>query len=275
MEYIITICNCKIILLRERNIMKTIIKNVNKIFSFKDEKGYEVLVDGFKDGFATIRIPITVTRYEDKISACIVDGNNLISFLSGCFGKESNFVKMLFETYECDSTAEFLGFKLKAGDMSCTVTRENSAFYSIKEIIENFLGIYAEAEAEKINKRTDEYNKEREDLDNLLDSLDIAFKSDQAEDKYIEEAERLDENFLGYGQDFVAHVQYLVEQEGYNISDAVNETYRRFDSISFNIEEGLASIQFICRFCLYGDEIYESYFNIWMKMYNDELNNYL
>lgn len=255
--------------------MRTIIKNVKKAFYFKDEKGYEVLVDGFEDGFVMIKMPIAVTRYEDKIAVSIVDGNNLISFLSGCFDKKSNFIEMLFETYECDSNAEFLGFKLRTGDMSCTVTKENSAFYSIKEIIENFLGIYIEAEAEKINKRTDEYNKEREDLDNFLDSLDVAFKCSQAEDKYIEEAEGVDEDFLGYGQDFVALVQNFVEEEGYNISDAVNETYRRFDSISFNIEEGLESIRFICRFCLYGDEIYESYFNICMKMYNDELNNYL
>lgn len=252
--------------------MKTTIKNVTKVFLFEDENGCEFLIRGFNDGFVNIGIPIAVSYYENKIGISISKEMNFIKFISGCFGADSNFKERLFEAYGSDPSIQFNGFKLELEEDFRIITKENSSFYAIQDTIKDLVASFSQKAMNVVNKEIYDYNQEVNAINEIIDSLDLSFKSYQAEKKYAIEAEGKDEEFLGYGQDFVMYTQYLVSQKGYTPSEATRKTYEKFDKTLGHIEEGLEAIRFICDFCLYGDEIYKSYFDISMQRYNDELD---
>ena len=252
--------------------MTTIVKNISKVFFIENENGYEVIIYGFEKGFVFVQIPINVYKYESKLIFNVVKGDEFVEFLSGAFKEESNFKEKICEAYGCKLDSEFLGFKMVLAGIVCTITNENSSFYAIKSAVERVLDIYSKALTEAVSEEIHDFNKERSEFDELLNRLDIIFKSDRAEAEYEENFDGKNFEVLSYGQDFVAYVQYLIRQGTDNVSEAVDMAYKKFDFLDNNITEGLSAIQFVCQYCLYGEEICESYFNILMQKVNDEID---
>ena len=252
--------------------MATIVKNISKVFFVEDENGYEAIIYGFEEGFVSVQIPINVYKYKDKLIFNVVRGDEFVEFLSGAFKEGSNFKEKICEAYGYKPDTEFLGFKMKLAGITCTITKENSSFYTIKSAIEGILDIYSKALTEEVKQKMYDFNKEQSEFDELINSLDVIFKSDRAEAEYEENFGGRDLEVLAYGQDFVAYVQYLIRQGIDNVSEAVKMAYKKFDSLDNNITEGLSAIKFVCQYCLYGDEIFKSYFNILMQKANDEID---
>ena len=123
-------------------------------------------------------------------------------------------------------------------------------------------------------KEEDAIHKERtKEIVKLLDSLDIAFRSDKAEDEYEEAPTEISNEDLGYGEDFVKYVQYLHREKDQDIFDAVIETYTTFVGYWTVPENDGQIMNFICKYCKYGDEIYEAYTEILTQAFADELEN--
>lgn len=250
--------------------MSTFVAKVTKSFYFADEKGYEILVNGFEDGFVIVSAPINISLYENVNLISIINENGFVSFLSGCFDEKSNFKEEICKAFDYNpDTTSFLGFKLEVQGLSCTITKENSAGYKIRES----LNVLVETIAQTISDKADNEQKEREEVENFLQSTNLKFKSYEAKKEYERFSEVRDVDSLSYGEDFVKCVQYLAEKQGDSIKDAVNKTYETFDSLEINIAEGKEAIGFISRYCLYGDEIYEYYCEIVFQIFNKELEN--
>ena len=254
--------------------MKTTIKKVTKFFMFEEENGFEVAIEGFEDGLAVIEIPVEVDAVPDEgtIYVRAINEDEYVSFISGCFREDSNFKEELLRVYECKPDTEFLGFKLRVQEVSCTITEENSSIFKIKESLSSMVLTFAQKVIYEANREIYEHSEKIKRLNDILDHTELRFKSYLAEVEYEEQLEGRDIDEIGYGEDFATYVQYLVSQ-GCNISEAVQETYRLFESIG-TIDDGDSQIiQFVCQYCLYGEEIVKSYFDILMQKFNDELNN--
>lgn len=255
--------------------MKTTIKSVSKIFVFENEKGFEVIIEGFEDGLAVIEIPIDMQAVANEGIVYIkaINETEYISFISGCFREDSNFREELLRAYECSPDTKFLGFKVRVQEVSCTITEENSSIYKIKESLSNMILTFAKKVIDEANKEISEYKKKLRSLDDILDHTELRFKDYRSEEEYEEHLKGKDIDEIGYGEDFVTYVQYLVSQRNCNVSTAVQESYRLFESIGATYDGDFKIIQFICQYCLYGDEIVESYFDILSKKFSDELND--
>ena len=138
--------------------MITTIGEVEKYFVFARIDGqYNVIVEGFNDGFAEILVPVSTFREGTKITITIMNKDDFISFIAGCFSKNSNFKEKLFRAYGCTNSTEFLGFKLKIRDKYYLITSENSSVFDIEEAImqmdlmnKNFF-VFRNAENSEIN----------------------------------------------------------------------------------------------------------------------------
>ena len=139
--------------------------------------------------------------------------------------------------------------------------------YSVSEVVQMMNNVIDEA-----NREIYEHSEKLKRLNDILDHTELRFKSYRAEVEYEEQLEGRDVDEIGYGEDFATYVQYLVSK-GCNISEAVHDTYKLFESIGATDDGDSQIIQFVCQYCLYGDEIVKSYFDILMQMFNDELNN--
>lgn len=254
--------------------MKTTIKKVTKFFTFEEENGFEVTIEGFEDGLAVIEIPVEVDTVIDEggIYVRAINEDEYVSFISGCFGEESNFKEELLRAYECSSDTEFLGFKLRVQEVSCTITEENSSIFKIRESLRLVLLTFAQKVIYEANREIYEHSEKIKRLNDILDHTELRFKSYRAEVEYEEHLEGKDIDEIGYGEDFATYVQYLVSQ-GCNISEAVQETYSLFESIGTIDDGDSQTIQFVCQYCLYGEEIVKGYFDILMQRFNDELKD--
>lgn len=255
--------------------MKTTIKKVTKFFTFEEENGFEVTIEGFEDGLAVSEIPIEVNAVADEgtIYVNVINEDKYASFISGCFREDSNFKEELLRAYECSPDTEFLGFKLKVQEVSCTITEENSSIFKIRESLSSMARTFVKKVMDEANREIYEHNEKLKRVNNILDNTDLRFKSYRAEVEYEEQLEGKDIDEIGYGEDFATYVQYLVSKGNCNVSEAVQETYRLFESIGAIDDGDSQIIQFVCQYCLYGDEIVKSYFDILMQRFNDELNN--
>lgn len=253
--------------------MKTTIKSVTRFFTFEDEKGYEVYVEDFKDGFVEIDIPVDIGYEGNTIYFGIRGKEEFVTFISGCFAKESNFKEEVFKAYGCSPDTEFLGFKLILPDMSCIITKKNSSIFDIEKAIKDLVYDFIKNGIEEENKEIDEFKAKLKKLNELLERIDIEFKSDQAEEEYAERSEEKDEDSIQYAENFIALVQYFIGQ-GDGTDIAVNKTYKILNDLELIIQNDLEAIQFICKYCRYGDEIYNAYIDMQIKWFSDELTDF-
>lgn len=205
--------------------MKTTIKSVNKLFAFEDEKGFEVIVEGFEDGFAVIEIPIDVrgVSEEGTVYIKIINEDEYVSFISGAFKKDSNFKEELLRAYELSRDTEFLGFKLTVQEAFCIITEENSSIFRIKESLSTMVLDFAKKVVNEANQEISEYNEMLNRVNNILDHTELRFKSYKAEVEYEENLEGRDIDEIGFGEDFATYVQYLISKGTYSVSEAVQE----------------------------------------------------
>lgn len=253
--------------------MKTTITSVKKVFTFEDENGFEIDVQSFNDGLVEIVIPINIWNEGSVIHLEVINEKAYVSFIAGCFAKDSNFKEELFKAYECASDTKFLGFKLVVADTFCIITREKSSLFDIEDSINKFILKFAVRKIEEENRETAIFNSKIEKLDELVENADIEFKNDQAAEEYLERAEGRDEESIVYGEKFIALVQYFMGQ-GDSILDAVNKTYKMLDDVEEIIEYDIEAIQFICQYCRYGEEIYNVYTDMQMQGFSDELTDF-
>lgn len=253
--------------------MRTMIKKVTRTVMFETDNGFGVDVDGFENGVVIVEIPVAILPVDETIYIRAMSEDEYVSFIEGCFATTSNFKEELFKAYECSSDTEFLGFELRVQELSCTITNSNCSESSIREAIKNLLLNYAKMVIEEKNDEEDEYNRKMKKTKEILDKREITFRSHQAKTQYEQAPERKTMVDIGYGEAFVKYVQYLLEQDGYDILAAVNETYELFGYLEIVGNGNLNPIQFISKYCLYGDEIYSSYLGMIMQRFSDELND--
>ena len=74
-------------------------------------------------------------------------------------------------------------------------------------------------------------------------------------------------------EDFVKYVQYLHREKDQTIFDAVIETYKTFIGYWTLPENDGHIMNFICKYCKYGDEIYEAYIDILAQAFANEIDN--
>lgn len=253
--------------------MITTIGEVEKYFVFVRIDGqYDVLVEGFNNGFAEISIPVSTFREGSKIIISIMYKDDFISFIAGSFSKESNFKEKLFRAYGCSKDTEFLGFKLKIRDKYCLITSEKSSVFDIEEAIITLASEFATAIEKGLNEEVDRLNSNVDELNKVLYNVeDIVFTSKRAKEKYEENCE---ENLYSYAQNFVAYVQYLVIENGQNISKSVEKAYKAFEEIGEDVAGHINEVQFICKYCLYGEEIIKAYIDIQTRKFGESLGDF-
>lgn len=253
--------------------MITTIGEVEKYFVFVRLDGqYDVLVEGFNKGFAEISVPVSTFREGSKIIISIMYKDDFISFIAGSFSKESNFKEKLFRAYGCGKDAEFLGFKLKIRDKYCLITSENSSIFDIEEAIMTIASEFAEKLEKGVNEEIDKFNTDVDELNSVLYNVEgIIFTSKSAKEKYEETCE---ENLYSYAQNFVAYVQYLVIENGKNIGESVERAYEAFERIGEDVAGHINEVQFLCKYCLYGEEIMKAYIDIQTRKFGESLGDF-
>lgn len=253
--------------------MITTIGEVEKYFVFVRLDGeYDVLVEGFNKGFAEISVPVSTFREGSKIIISIMYKDDFISFIAGSFSKESNFKEKLFRAYGCGKDAEFLGFKLKIRDKYCLITSENSSVFDIEEAIMTIASEFAEKLEKGVNEEIDKFNTDVDELNSVLYNVEgIIFTSKSAKEKYEETCE---ENLYSYAQNFVAYVQYLVIENGKNIYESVERAYEAFERIGEDVAGHINEVQFLCKYCLYGEEIMKAYIDIQTRKFGESLGDF-
>ena len=253
--------------------MITTIGEVEKYFIFVRIDGqYDVLVEGFNKGFAEISVPVSTFCEGSKIIISIMYKDDFISFIAGSFSKESNFKEKLFRAYGCGKDAEFLGFKLKIRDKYCLITSENSSIFDIEEAIMTIASEFAKTLEKGVNEEIDKFNKDVDELNKVLYNVeDIVFTSKSAKEKYEETCE---ENLYSYAQNFVAYVQYLVIENGKNIGESVERAYEAFERIGEDAAGHINEVQFLCKYCLYGEEIMKAYIDIQTRKFGESLGDF-
>lgn len=254
--------------------MITTIGEVEKYFVFARIDGqYNVIVEGFNDGFAEILVPVSTFREGTKITITIMNKDDFISFIAGCFSKNSNFKEKLFRAFGCTKETDFKGIRVSIQEFHQFITVENSFVIKVEEIIKKLLLDFT-VQVLKEEQEEDAIHKERtKEIVKLLESLDIAFRSDKAEDEYEEAPTEISDEDLGYGEDFIKYVQYLHREKDQDIFDAVKETYTTFVGYWSIPQNDGQIMKFICKYCRYGDEIYEAYTEILTQAFADELEN--
>lgn len=253
--------------------MRVNIIGVRKSFEILTDEGFSVYVDDFKDGFAYIEIPTGITYKDENVYVMVLHLREYVQFISGCFEKDSNFKEKLFRAFGCTKETEFKGIRVSIQEFHQFITVENSFVIKVEEIIKNLLVDFT-VQVLKEEQEEDAIHKKRtKEINELLESLDIAFRSDKAEDEYEEAPTEISNEDLGYGEDFVKYVQYLHREKDQDIFDAVIETYTTFIGYWTVPENDGQIMNFICKYCRYGDEIYEAYTEILTQAFADELEN--
>ena len=253
--------------------MRINIIGVRKSFEFLTEDGIGVFIDDFKDGFAYIEIPTDITYKDENVYVMVLHLNEYAQFISGCFENDSNFKEKLFRAFGCTKETEFRGIRISIQEFYQFITAENSFVIKVEEIIEKLLLDFT-MQVLKEEQEEDAIHEERtKGINKLLDSLDIAFKSDKAEDEYKEAPTEISDKDLGYVENFIKYVQYLHREKDQDIFDAVKETYTTFVGYWSIPQNDGQIMKFICKYCRYGDEIYEAYTEILTQAFADELEN--
>ena len=253
--------------------MRVNIIGVRKSFEFLTDEGFSVYVDDFKDGFAYIEIPTDIIYKDENVSVIALHLKEYVQFIPGSFEKDSNFKEKIFRAFGCTKETEFKGIRVSIQEFHQFIIVENSFVIKVEEIIENLLVDFT-VQVLKEEQEEDAIHKERtKEINKLLESLDIAFRSDKAEDEYEEAPTEISNEDLGYGEDFVKYVQYLHREKDQDIFDAVIETYTTFIGYWTVPENDGQIMNFICKYCKYGDEIYEAYTEILTQAFADELEN--
>lgn len=253
--------------------MRVNIIGVRKSFEVLTDEGFSVYVDDFKDGFAYIEIPTGITYKDENVYVMVLHLREYAQFISGCFEKDSNFKEKIFRAFGCTKETEFKGIRVSIQEFYQFITAENSFVIKVEEIIKKLLLDFT-AQVLKEEQEEDAIHKERtKEIVKFLESLDIAFRSDKAEDEYEEAPTEISNEDLGYGEDFVKYVQYLHREKDQDIFDAVIETYTTFIGYWTVPENDGQIMNFICKYCRYGDEIYEAYTEILTQAFADELEN--
>lgn len=253
--------------------MRVNIIGVRKSFEVLTDEGFSVYVDDFKDGFAYIEIPTGITYKDENVYVMVLHLREYAQFISGCFEKDSNFKEKIFRAFGCTKETEFKGIRVSIQEFYQFITAENSFVIKVEEIIKKLLLDFT-AQVLKEEQEEDAIHKERtKEIVKFLESLNIAFRSDKAEDEYEEAPTEISNEDLGYGEDFVKYVQYLHREKDQDIFDAVIETYTTFIGYWTVPENDGQIMNFICKYCRYGDEIYEAYTEILTQAFADELEN--
>ena len=253
--------------------MKGNIIGVRKSFEFLTEDGIGVFIDDFKDGFAYIEIPTDITYKDENVYVMVLHLKEYAQFISGCFENDSNFKEKIFRAFGCTKETEFKGIKVSIQEFHQFITVENSFVIKVEEIIKKLLLDFT-VQVLKEEQEEDAIHKERtKEINKLLESLDIAFRSDKAEDEYEEAPTEISDEGLRYGEDFVKYVQYLHREKDQTIFDAVIETYKTFIGYWTLPENDGHIMNFICKYCKYGDEIYEAYIDILAQAFANEIDN--
>lgn len=253
--------------------MKVNIIGVRKSFEVLTDEGFSVYVDDFKDGFAYIEIPTGITYKDENVYVMVLHLREYVQFISGCFEKDSNFKEKIFRAFGCTKETELKGIRISIQEFYQFITAENSFVIKVEEIIEKLLLDFT-MQVLKEEQEEDAIHEERtKEIVKLLDSLDIAFRSDKAEDEYEEAPTEISDEDLGYGEDFIKYVQYLHREKERDIFDAVKETYTTFVGYWSIPQNDGQIMKFICKYCRYGDEIYEAYTEILTQAFADELDN--
>ena len=253
--------------------MRVNIIGVRKSFEFLTEEGFSVYVDDFKEGFAYIEIPTEVKYKDENVSVIALYLKEYAQFISGCFEKDSNFKEKIFRVFGCTKETEFKGIRVSIEEFHQFITVENSFVIKVEEIIKKLLLDFT-VQVLKEEQEEDAIHKERtKEINKLLESLDIAFRSDKAEDEYEEAPTEISDEDLGYGEDFIKYVQYLHREKDQDIFDAVIETYTTFIGYWTLPENDGQIMNFICKYCKYGDEIFDAYAEILTQAFADEIDN--
>lgn len=256
--------------------MITTIGEVEKYFVFARIDGkYDVLVEGFNKGFAEISVPVGTLCEGTKIIISIMYKDDFISFIAGCFSKKSNFKQKLFRAYGCTSNTEFLGFKLKIKDKYCLITREKSSIFDIEEAIMTIASEFAGTVEKGVNEEIDKFNKDVDELNKVLYNVeDIVFTSKSARDEYAKSCERKPDKISRYAENFIAYVQYLVIENRESIEESVEKAYEAFQSIGEDVAGRINEVQFLCKYCLYGDDIIKVYIDIQTRKFGESLGDF-
>ena len=253
--------------------MKVNIIGVRKSFSFLTDEGFEIFVDDFKDGFAYIEIPTDITYKDENVYVVALNLKEYAQFISGCFENGSNFKEKLFRAYGCTKNTEFKGFRISIQEFYQFITVEDSFVIKVEEIIKKLLlDFTVQVLKEELEEDAKQEERTRK-INKLLDSLDIIFKSDKAEDEYEEAPTAISEEDLAYGENFVKYVQYIHREKDKNIFDAVIETYITFTNFWDIPENDYLIMNFICKYCKYGNEIFEAYTEILAQAFADEISD--
>ena len=253
--------------------MRVNIIGVRQSFAFLTDEGFEVYVDDFKDGFAYIEIPVNIVYEESEVDTTILNANEYAKFISGCFRSDSNFKEKVFRAFGCTKDTEFKGFRISIQEVYKFITIEDFSVFKIDEIMDKLLIDFTVQVLREKNEEEAKHEERTRKINKLLDSLDIIFKSDKAEDEYEEVPTAISEEDLAYGEDFVKYVQYIHREKDKNIFDAVIETYITFTNFWDIPENDYLIMNFICKYCKYGNEIFEAYTEILAQAFADEISD--
>ena len=253
--------------------MRVNIIGVRQSFAFLTDEGFEVYVDDFKDGFAYIEIPTDITYKDENVYVMVLNLKEYAQFISGCFENGSNFKEKLFRAYGCTKNTEFKGFRISIQEFYQFITVEDSFVIKVEEIIKKLLLDFTVQVLKEELEEDDKQEERTRKINKLLESLDIAFRSDKAEDEYEEAPTEISDEDLGYGENFVKYVQYLHREKDQDIFDAVIDAYITFERYWGSPENDGQIMNFICKYCKYGDEIFEAYTEILTQAFADELDN--
>ena len=198
--------------------------------TFPYERAWEMVVDGDEPNNEEEQMIYDNMKPRLEYFSNFNSEDEYVSFISGCFREDSNFKEELLRAYECKPDTEFLGFKLRVQEVSCTIAEENSSIFKIKESLSSMVLTFAQNVIDEANREIYEHSEKLKRLNDILDHTELRFKSYRAEVEYEEQLEGRDVDEIGYGEDFATYVQYLVSK-GCNISEAVHDTYKLFEYI--------------------------------------------
>ena len=256
--------------------MITTIGEVEKCFVFVRIDGqYDVIVEGFNEGFAEISVPVNILREQNKVIIYTMYKEDFFSFIAGSFSKKSNFKEKLFRAYGCGKDAEFLGFKLKIREKYCLITSENSSIFKIQEAISTLISEYGKTVRDKVNAEIDNINNNIEELSSILDNIeDLVFTNRRDRQEYEKSYENNLDKRSAFAENFIAYVQYFVIKNGQSVEKSVERAYEVFGKVGEDVAGHINEIQFLCNYCLYGDEIIKNCINIQARKFSESLGDF-
>ena len=66
----------------------------------------------------------------------------------------------------------------------------------------------------------------------------------------------------------------MVIENGQNISKSVEKAYKAFEEIGEDVAGRINEVQFLCKYCLYGEEIIKAYIDIQTRKFGESLGDF-